>query len=210
MLKTVIKDGKGSGRETLVLEDNELLVSHSPSPPILPQKHKIFAQYLTDDGLSTGSNDLGVDGSTTAVEYWIPASETEDRYITHLSFLMGYGASGYLWQFCDGAALTNGVQVKYTDGNNVETEIANIKTNAGLLRASIMEGHIPTAWELRHLGATNDYGILASIHVGGIVIPNGIQLQKGSQQKLSIIIRDNVGAVADDFNCHAMGFERFE
>jgi len=197
-----------TGQGARVLDNGELLISLYQSPPLMPQKVKVFGQMLTDDGTATGSNDLGVDGSSTSVDYWVPSHGDNDRYITKLSFVIGYGASGYLWEFADkDAALTNGVKVFYTDSTGDEVTIGNPKNNYSFLRLALSDGLVPTAWELRHLGATNDYGILVAIDLTKYVPPHGIKLDAGSSQKLSITIRDNCGD-ADTFNCRAFGFER--
>ena len=87
-------DGKGKGRAAAVSEDQELSVINSAYPPLAPQKVQPFRQYFTTDGLAAGTNDMGVDGSVTNVDYFIPPKVGEDRYITTINFIVGYGASG--------------------------------------------------------------------------------------------------------------------
>jgi hypothetical protein len=209
-LKILIDDGKGGGYHAQVTKDNELVVIQGTSPPLLPQKTQVFTQYLTDDGLSDGSEDLGIDGATTPTTFWIPASEDKDRYITQISFVLGYAASGGLWEFADSnSALTNGVLVNYIDSTGAETEIVTIYKNSDLARVAIKDGIVGTAWALRHLGALNDYGMLATINLGDIIKPFGIQLERGTQQKIQIEITDDCTS-ATTFNCRALGFERYE
>lgn len=200
----------GKDGTVVKVEDDGLLVSVYSCPPLLPQKSKIFIQYFTVDGLSTGSADLGVDGSGTSVDYYIPAHMDNDRYITILSFIVGYGAAAYMWEFADkDAALTNGIKLFYQDTNGVEVEIANLKTNYDFLRCATSDGIVPTAWEIRSLGATNDYGFICSIDLGRLLPPYGVKLDRGTTQRLTITIRDDC-TDADDFDCKAFGFERFE
>jgi hypothetical protein len=182
MLKFLMEDSLGSGRKARIL-----------------------------DGTSTGSNDLGVDGSVTAVEFWIPADEDDDRYITNLSFILGYGSAAYLWEFADAnVALTNGIKISYISTDGSEIEIYSLKANYDFFRfASILSGYIGTAWELRNLGATNDYGIIANINLGSIMPPFGVKLDRETKQKLLITIQDNC-TDADTFICRALGFDRFE
>lgn len=199
-----------SKRTARVLPEGQLLVGVIPCPPMLPQKCKVFSQFLTDDGLKTGSDNLGIDGSVTSVNYWIPASDDNDIYITKLNYIVGYSASGELWEFADsGAALTNGVRVFYVDTHGDEVEIANHKMNSSFLRYALSDGLLPTAWEIRHLGANGDYGFLFAIDLARIMPPVGVKLDRGTNQKLSITIRDDCRD-ADDFNCCALGFERFQ
>jgi len=208
-IKTHIEDGHGRGTKAQVI-DCGLLVSHTNSPPMLPQCCEIFSQYFTDDGTATGSNDLGVNGAAAAIDYWIPASQTRDRYISKITFLVGYGASAKLWDFADaGAALTNGVKLWYRNTYSNFVVIDSPKSNSDFLRLGLTDGSVPTGWELRHLGATNDYGYMMSIDFSKIMYPYGIKLDAGTAQRFYITIQDDC-TDADDFNCKAFGFERFE
>jgi len=190
--------------------DDSLLVTKNDAPPMLPQYREIFSQYFTVDGTAAGSHDLGVDGSATAVDYWIPAHQERDTYISKIVFLVGYGASAYLWDFADaGAALTNGVKIWYRNTYSNFIVIDSPKSNSDFLRLGLTDGNIPTSWELRHLGATNDYGYMLSIDLSKIMYPYGIKLDAGTSQKFYITIQDDC-TDADDFNCKAFGFERFE
>jgi len=208
VIKSNITDGAGTGQQASVLSEGELLVSQHSSPPLLPQKCRVFSQFLTVDGTSAASNDLGVSGAVTPVEYWVPAAEDADRYITKLSFVVGYASAAYIWEFADlNAALTNGVKIYYTDSNREEVTIANPTRNSSFLRLGLSSGIIPTAWELRHLGATNDYGFLTATNLSEFMPPYGIKLDMGTNQRLSILIRDDCTS-AVTFNCRAFGFER--
>jgi len=205
-----LNDGNGTAKKAKVLDDNELLVSVNPTPPLIQSKVYIFSQFLTTDGTSSGSNDMGIDGSSTNVEFYLKADEEEDAFVTKLNFIVGYGASAYLYDFADsGGPLTNGINIYYTDSYNDVITIANITRNYSFLRFSLLSGIIPTAWELRNLGALNDYGYMCSIDLSSLVSPYGVKLDRGTRQKLSILIRDDC-TDADIFNCRAFGFRRFE
>jgi len=209
MIQAVIVGGEGNGKKALVLPQGELLVNNYFCPPLLPQMCKVFRQYLTITGLPAGSNDMGVDGSVNPVLFWIPANADNDRYITTLSFLVGYGAAGALYEWADsGGALANGIRFYYErQGEEVDIHDA-IQTNSDLIRLSDM-GIVPTAWELRNLGALNDYGYLITVCLSCMIPPHGIKLDRGSTQKLLIEIRDDARD-ADTFNAIAYGFDRFE
>lgn len=209
-IKNRIEDGTGQGYEAHVTAEKAILVTQYPCPPLLPQKNKVFSQFLTTTGLESGSNDMGIDGSTTPVNFWVPADSDADLYITKLNFLVGYGASGELWEFADSnSALTNGVKIFYEDTYGDEIVVANPQRNYSFLRFALTDGIIPTAWELRHLGATNDYGYLCSIDLTKMLPVYGLKLDMKTQQKIVVTIRDNC-TDADTFNCRAFGFKRFE
>ena len=201
-------NGKGEKYAACVTKDNELCVSNATYPPFVQQKIHPFRQYLTVDGLSTGSNDMGVDGSVTNVDFYIPASSSEDRYITTLNFIVAYGSSGspYLW--ADGVALTNGVRIFYNSLRGERDIHDGIKSNQDFFRLST--DPIPTAWEVRNVQALNDYGYFIVLDLINLGIPYGIKLDAGTNQRLVVRIRDNAGTDADTFNCIAYGFDRFE
>ena len=161
MIKTVIGDGEGSGRGAKVLPDGEILVAQSSTPPLISQKTKVIHRYLTDDGTKTGSGDMGIDGSATAVNFFLEADDKNDTYITQLSMIVGYGASAPLFNWVDsGGVLTNGARLTYVDTQGDVIEIFNATRNSDFLRAALADGITPADWELRHLGALNDYGFM--------------------------------------------------
>lgn len=206
-LKTFISDAL-TEVSAKVTSDNELSVINSSYPPMTPQKVRPFRQYLTDDGLADGSNDMGIDGSSDSVDFYIKASSKEDRYVTTLNFILGYGTSGQPNEWADGTVLTNGCRLFYTN-NQGDVDIHDgIKSNQDFFRLSFMP--IPTAWEVRHVNATNDYGYFITLDLIRLGFPFGIKLDMGTQQKLTMRIQDNAGTSADSFNCIAYGFDRFE
>jgi hypothetical protein len=198
----------GGNREATITKDGELNVIQASYPPFVEQKVQPFRQYLTADGTSGGSNDLGVDGSSTNVDFWIPASTSNDRYITTLSFIVGYAATGKPFQWADGAALTNGTRLWYENRRGEHDIHDAIKANQDLFRLSF--DPIPTSWEVRHVNANNDYGYFVSTDLRKMGLPFGIKLDAGTTQRLSITIKDNAGTSAVAFNCIGYGFERFE
>ena len=66
-----------------------------------------------------------------------------------------------------------------------------------------------TNWETRGFAAAGDYGYFVNINIVDMMPPYGIKLDKGTKQKMSILIRDDCSD-ADLFNCQAFGFERVE
>jgi hypothetical protein len=207
-IETTIIDGN-TGKAGKVLSEGEVFTSQSGCPPMLPQKCKAFSQKFTTDGLPGGDDDMGVNGSVTAVEYYIGASNDNDRYITRISFVLGYGASAEGFEFADsGAALTNGVKVAYIDSQGTEVTVINPKANYEFMRDS--DAPISrVGWQARGFAATGDYGYFVNINLSQIMPPHGVKLDKGSNQKMVVTIRDDC-TDADLFNCQSFGFERFE
>jgi len=199
----------GSGNKVAagVTDDQEVCTISAPYPPLTVQKVKPFRQYLTDDGLAAGTNDMGIDGSVTNVDYFIAADPSEDRYITTLSFIMGYGGTSKPYLFADVAELTNGCRLFYNSQRGEVDIHEGIKTNQDMFRLSFQL--IPTAWEVRHVNANNDYGYFITMDLTKLGLPFGVKLDRGSSQHLTMKIRDDV-TDADSFNCIAYGFDRFK
>ena len=208
MLDTHIVCGTNEhGKNRAIVDDqNALVVSLAQCPPLIKQQNKIFRSYFLN---SSGSNDMGIDGSSTSVKFYISADDENDKYITAVSFLVGYGSAAYLFEFSDsGAALTNGFKFYYQrQGEEVDIHDA-VKANYDLIRLAVKD-ILPTAWELRNLGALNDYGYLVTIDILSMMPPFGLKLDRGSSQKLVFEVRDD-NTDADTMNAIAYGFERFE
>lgn len=202
-----IKDGKGSKNRASVTDDCELLVIQAPYPPFSAQKVRPFRQYLTDDGTPDGSNDMGVDGSVTNVDFYIPAVSGFERYITAINIIVGYGTSSQPFNFADSTPLTNGCYLNY---NSLFGEVPiheGLKSNQDFFR--LTDDPITSLWEVRGVNANNDYGYFIGVDLTVISSEYGIKLDEGTQQKLVMTIRDNC-TNADSFNAIAYGFERFK
>jgi len=206
-LEFVQKDGKGSKSKSEITKDGEDTVIPSPWPPLKSQKTRPFRHRFTLDGTPTGTHNMGVDGSVTNQDFYIPASSDYDRYITTIAFIVGYAATGKPYLFADGAALTNGCRLFYTSLRGEVDIHEAIKNNQDLFTLSF--NIIPTSWELRHAYANNDYGYIMSIDLTKMGLPYGIKLDRGTSQKMVMRIRD-VATSAVNFYFTGLGFERFE
>lgn len=203
---SVIGDGQGNERAR-VNSDKALYVTTMPFPPLVVQKTNPFRQFFTSDGDPSGSSDMGVDGSVTNVDFFIAADPLKDRYLTNLSFLVAYGASGKPFQWADSTALTNGSRIFYESERGEQDIHSGIKTNQDLFRLSFQL--IPTGWEVRHTNANNDFGYFISMDMRSLGLPFGVKLDRGTNQRITIRIKDDA-TNADTFDCIAYGFERFK
>ena len=207
MFKINLFGGNGSKKAVAVTDAQELVVIGAPHPPLVPQKVRPFRQYLTADGLADGNHDMGVDGSVTAVDYHIPAIVDDDRYITTLSFVVGYDVTGSPYNWADGAPLPNGCRLFYSSLQG-EVDIHDaIKSNEDMFRLSFNQ--VDANWQVRHVLANNDYGYFITMDLTKLGLPFGIKLDRGTSQRLVMRIRDNVGVDANKFDCIAYGFDRF-
>lgn len=208
MLRFLISNGDGDKTTAGVTKDKELCTIPASYPPLTQQKVRPLRQYLTTDGTPAGTNDMGVDGSVTNVDYYISADGDSDRYITTINFIVGYGTSGQPNQWADGAALTNGCRLFYESSRGEQDIHDGIKTNQDFFRLSFSP--IPTAWEVRHVNANNDFGYFITMDLTKLGLPFGIKLDRGTNQRLIMRIQDNAGTDADSFDAIVYGFERFE
>jgi len=191
-----------------ITKDSEVLATVSVDPPMIVQKKKVFRQYLTVDGLSDGSADMGIDGSSTNVDFYVEADSKNDRYITNISMIMAYGTSSQPYKFADVAELTNGIRFFYESAHDGEIDIHDgMKSNQDLFRISHIS--VDANWELRGIGALNDYGYFITVDLESFSPPYGIKLDRGTRQRLVMCVRDDC-TDADDFNAIAIGFDRFE
>jgi len=208
MIKTHIEDGAGRGKQAHI-EDNALLITEVGCPPMIEQKNKIYRRYLTDDGTTAGSNDMGIDASVVQAPFYISASSDSDVYITAVTFEVGYSAAGNLFEFADSTLVTdhNGFQFYYEREEGRIYIKEAIKTNSDLLRLCVRDT-LPSDWEARHFAATNDYGYMCTIDFSKWMPPYGIKFDMGTKQKLVFTVRDN-NTASDVMNVVAFGFERF-
>lgn len=204
-------NGKGGKYKAQVYSDLSLSVTSSSEPAIVPQKKKIFRQFLTADGTSTGSNDMLVDGSVTNVDFWIPAAADCDRYITVLSYVLADGGLFRLNEFGNtGSILTNGCRLFYTSLQG-EVDIHNsLQSNFDFVRLGLGNpayGQGSNTFRGTNFIATAE-AIMPVVDLKEFMPPFGIKLDAGSTQKIVMRIRDNA-SVPDVFNCIAYGFDRF-
>lgn len=208
-----IVDGFGGSHKVHVTDDHELLTITSGYPPLMPQRIRPFVQFLTDDGLSTGSQDMLVDGSSTAVDFWIPAAEDDDRYVTTLAVLIA-DAGAKLRLFGALSALTNGVRLFYTSSHGEQDIIAAAKTNFEFIRFALGNPPISPgagkAFIISDVIAANDEAVLPVLDLRTIMPPFGIKLDAGSNQKIVATVRDNLSAGMTQLDIIAYGFDRFK
>ena len=204
-----VVDGTGSGNKVSV-DENALRVSTVGHPPLLQQKTKIFRQFLTDDGLSTGSSDMLVDGSAVSAEFWVPAHEDDDRYITAVSFVIGDGGAN-LNEFGGISALTNGCDFEYKNASEVITIHGALKSNWDFIRMCMgfpAFGDAASAYRLTNVeGGAEAYAPVFNFLA--VMPPHGLKLDAGTKEKIVVRVNDDC-RVPDVFNAIAYGFDRFE
>ena len=207
-----IVDSRNPKQAATVEKNGAVRFMETPLPPFGDaSKMRVFRQFFTTDGTATGTSDMLVNGSSTNVDYYIPASQTKDRYITQISFIIA-DASLSLNQWGNITALTNGCQLLYDDEEGQVTIHEALKTNWDVIR--LCGGNPP-------IGATTSSFIASNVSGNSEgVIPVldfrerfgfrwGLRLAVGTRQRLTFRIRDNISA-PDQTDIIAYGFERAE
>ena len=209
MIKAEIVDGGGTEERARVL-DRGLLVTLNPNVPIIDQKTIPFRQFFTDDGKPTGSRDMLVDGSVTNVDFTIPASQENIRYITSISWVIA-DAGANLNQFGNLAVLTNGCSLFY-QRPDIEIVIHDeLKTNFDFIRLAQGNpsfGSADDAFRGRNVIGLSE-GYFPILDLTKLMPPYGIGLNPNTQEKITFRIRDDVSGI-DQFDVIAYGFERLK
>jgi len=200
-------DGAGTGRRGKISDQHALLVSDVGCPPLEPQKNRVFREYLKN---SASSEDMKVNGSTTAVEFYVAADSDDDRYITTLSFVIA-DVNATLNKFGNVTALTNGCQLYYeTLAQTVYIHDA-LKSNFDFVRLCLGTpafGDAAEAFRGKNIVGSSE-GYIPVLDLRRFVPPFGIKLDRGTTQRLVLKVRDDCTGV-DGFDCIAYGFDRFE
>lgn len=193
-----------------VSSENTLLTQDQGLPPISPKgRGVVFRQFLTADGTASGSNDMQVDGSTTPVEFWVPANSTYDLYIANISFVIA-DASAVLNKFGNITALTNGCDLEYFTDGGTNTIGTALKSNFDFVRLCLGNppfGDGAAAFRASNVESTSE-GYIPVLNFSQVFgFPYGIRLRPGTSDKLIVRVNDNTTGV-DAFNAIAYGFTR--
>jgi hypothetical protein len=220
MLKSTIVN-PGTGKSAIV-DDQSLVVSSNGLPPSESlSKAKPFRQFLTDDGLSTGSEDMLVAGSSAVpLDFFVNSSTEGDRYITGLSFLIAAPAAALnvFGTGTGGSALTNGVQVFYQDSELGNVDIApSLLTNFDFIRlcqGNPAFGDGAAAFRAQNaVAGTNEAYFPTLDFQKTFGLQYGIKIPKATQIKIVIRIKDDLTGAPYDltaFNVIAYGFDRIK
>lgn len=209
-VKSIITDGHGTGRTLKLEEEGQAGVVVHPHPPRGEKSAAIpFRQYFTDDGTSTGSSDMIVDGSTTNVEFCIGASDETDIYVKTISVRLGDNGAR-LNLFGALAALANGVELSWItqDVGDVVIQEA-IQTNLDFMRLGrgippIGSGTDAFRADVSGSGADTYLPIIDMETTFGL--PWGLRLRRGTTDKVCFIVKDNLTGL-DTFDIIGFGIK---
>lgn len=157
----------------------------------------LFRQAFTDDGTSSGSADMKVDGTAAGnQDFWIPADQEFDIYIRSVSWIIADGGSS-LAEFAGlGAVLANGIRWFWSRASGEVDIHPAITKNLDLVRMSSVgfgdQANAFLAGGLSNIGAPVS-GYMPLINLEALFgIKWGVRLRAGTKQKIVIRINDDL------------------
>lgn len=206
MNRTIIGDAN-TRRNAKVTLEGALVTASSTRYVEEPGVSSIPAGYeMKVNG--TGSNSMVVNGATTPVDVYVPASQVGDIFITTLSIVISDNLVS-LNQFGGLAALANGCQLFYETARGRFYFPLRFKTNADMIRLSNLipgTGSKNDAFQLAKAGVAGDDGYIINIDASKFSpLEFGLRLRRASKDKLGIRINDNLTGLTE-FNALVTGF----
>lgn len=209
MIKSTIVGAGGKDIAAINKEGTLNVVVH-PHPPIGETlSAQPFRQYFTNDGYTSGSNDMRANGATTSQDFYIGASEDYDIYIKSISLVIGDGGAPALNKFGNLAELTNGIRWSLFSNDLGDYELHDgIKTNLEFIRLGVDTGAIGTgtdAYLADVSGGGTEKSYLPTIDLNeSFGLTFGLRIRKGTNDKLIFSVRDDLTALTT-FNAIGYG-----
>jgi len=148
------------------------------------------ASYATDDGTTSGSKALAVNGSVTPVTFWLPVAAGEIMQVFQVVVTIidngtpGFGDFGNITN-----GLTNGLQVFY-DKKSVTVNGSVYKNNEGLLSESDSHNTV-------NYSGNNEAHVFRDNMMSH---SNGILLYGDDGDRIGIVVQDDLTSVTH-LNC---------
>jgi len=208
MIDVQIKE-RGRNRSVKVSEEGALSVVNHPHPFLEEEVLlKPFRQFCTDDGSSTGDNDMIVNGSSTPVEFYISAHAEEDIYVKSFSIQIS-DAGAELEDFGALNELTNGVAWTWeTQETGSYVLHDGVKTNFDFIRLGLGTpafGSGDKVFKVDFKGKGTDDAFIPVIDMTQTFgMPYGMRLRKGTKDRIVFTVNDNLAGI-EVFNIVAYG-----
>ena len=162
----IIKDST-AGNTLKIGGEGELNAVIHPHPPLNESIFPLpFSQFFTDNGKSTGSRDMRVNGASNFIDFYIEAKTDFDVFINSITIQIS-DPGARLDRFGALTALTNGVKFFYFEVGLGELVISeSIKTNLDFFRDATGGkdfGDGTNAWKADIAGGTGEDTYFPSI-----------------------------------------------
>jgi len=204
-IKSVIEGA--TGNKLIVGPEGEAYVVVHPHPPKNELETSLpYRARFTNDA---GSDAMAVDGSVTEQKFSLRAITDRDIYVNSISVRIADGGSPNLNKFGNLSPLTNGVKWQWTSTDLGEVELHDgIKTNLEFVRTGQKTAAIGTGTEAYLADVSGGGTSKAYLPIIDISEqfgkPWGIRLRKGTNDKLTFIVRDDLSTL-DAFDAISYG-----
>ena len=201
MLTSQIEDGQGGdSRLGIDSEGAASVVVHAHPPEVEKNVLLPFRQYFTDNGGSTGSSDMIVDGSANPIDFSINAQSDRDVYIKSIAVQIS-DPGAVLDQFGALPALPNGVSWIWQTGSEGEYELHDgIKDNLEFVKLGLANPAFGTGSQAFRAdlkgGAGNDTFLPVIDLAVTFGMPWGLRMNKGTNDKLIFRVNDALAGLA--------------
>lgn len=199
--------GGQDGHRMVIGKEGEVPVALHNHPYVQETQESYPFSSFFENG---GSSDMGVDGSTTSQVFSIQALVDRDVFIKSISVIVA-DAGATLAGFGNLAALTNGISFVYQNSTVGPVTIRDsIKTNLDFIRLGTSTGAVgdgTSAWksDLSGGGADAYLPVIDCSAVFGYTY--GLRLVKGTIDKLSFVVNDDLSTGLDQFDIIAYGVQ---
>ena len=198
-----------TGRKARVTHDGALVTAPQRAPALpagTVNPYQYLAGKLGATGLSSGTVNQNVDGSTTPQEFYVEAAADYDLHIMQITIIIGDGSVTHN-KFGAISALTNGWDLLLTEAGVDTGLIVKAKTGGELILQSGLGrpfGAGADSFELTAYSGALDAQVV-TIPIGQF-IPNGLRIGRGSTDRLRAIVNDDLTGL-DDLSVYLYGFK---
>ena len=152
-----------------------------------------------------------VNGNATPQRFLLTALAETDLFVTDILLLLVDAGMSTWSEFANKAALTNGCSLKWISQVRVTVFGEALKTNFEL--ATMMQFGRMDWFRNGMRGRMSNVvgsaeGLPMQMDLLRMVPPWGLQLRKGSVERLEFVVNDNLTSGLDQFDITAYGFER--
>jgi hypothetical protein len=207
--KVKIVGSHGENNELRLFEDGALKVYVDPAPTLPKDGIQIpYRQYLTDDGLTSGSNDARVNGSSASpIDFYVEAIADYDIYISKVSFEIS-DASATLNKFGNITALTNGCELCWQSQDLGTIVLGDeLKSNWDFIRlcgGNPAIGDGAAVFRANNVSG-NSEGYIPFLDIADTFkMAHGLVLRKNTKDRFFLRVNDDTRAV-DSFNMIVYG-----
>ncbi|MCP4901259.1 MAG: hypothetical protein GY906_30180 [bacterium] len=199
-----------SGRNVRVSENQALLVSNDGLPPPVAAGAnrpipvlRYYVQAETEDQI-----DMRVDGSVTPVTFHVSAHQDYDTYLHAMSTVIA-DAGASLSEFGNIGVLANGIEFYWERaGRPIEALAFRLFTNFDFVRLAAGDPAFGTgnaSFKASNVEGTSEAFLPVMDFEKSFGMPHGILLRAGTNERLTLVINDDLTGV-DGFESYCTGF----